>query len=239
MSLFLTAGEHVFGVQLFAPVLLFLLNSNGAFSKELCSQHGTSLLALPRTRAVGKAAPGKGIPSLRSPSPVLPVRRLSKLSMPATKSCRSSFFPVPSWQELHLSSVNLSFLLLLQHHCQTPRPNSPWDYLPSMDWEMHCPPTHLQHLNPQRDKKKYNKCCLLDDLASGQEGIRWWLGWELPPPPTSGGGWCLGEWGDPIYPNCSFLNKALLQQQWGCRDICHTVGAKSAEQGKPRFPGIF
>lgn len=64
MSLFLTAGEHIFGVQFFAAVLLFLLNSNTDFRKQLYSQHWTYVVALPRTKAVGKATLVKGSPSL-------------------------------------------------------------------------------------------------------------------------------------------------------------------------------
>lgn len=62
MSVFLTAGERVFGEQIFAPVLLFLLNNNRAFRKQLCSQHGFCVLAGPRSRAAGKAALGEGSP---------------------------------------------------------------------------------------------------------------------------------------------------------------------------------
>lgn len=54
----------------------------------------------------------------------LPLRSLGRLNMPTYKMflALSSLFPLSSEQEPDLSLVSLSFLPLLQHHCQTPRP---------------------------------------------------------------------------------------------------------------------
>lgn len=128
----LNCCECVFGVQLFAAVLLFLLNINSSFRKQLCSQHCTGVLALPRTRAVGKAALGKDCPSGNHTWTCFMGAAWEKAEQSEHAFLQNIVGPllsVPGWQEMNLTSVSFSFISL--HHCQMHRPNSRRGYLPT------------------------------------------------------------------------------------------------------------
>lgn len=142
MSLFPVADEHLFGVQLLTPVLLFLLKSNTAFTKQLYSQCCTCVLTLPRTRAVGKAALVRGVAHSNNHTwscLVVVVWEKAKLSL-ALRSCTSL------WLALH-SSPSFSIPVRLPDLIPHENITTPVD----KDSKIHCPSMHLQHLSPQKD----------------------------------------------------------------------------------------